>query len=72
MLSLRRAREFRLPPPIGASKSRELLAALRPPKRNRSLIAVPGINDATAATDYLSASTAEFVAMQLEYPNSHP
>src|SRR4029079_4974553 len=53
---------FRLPshleapacmPPLAAAETAELLAALTPPKRERPLIAVIGINDATETTDYL-------------------
>lgn len=41
------------PPPIAQEESEAALAALRPPKRERPLIAIIGINDATEITDYL-------------------
>jgi putative intracellular protease/amidase len=41
------------PPPIGKPEADALLAALKPPKRQRPLIAIVGINDATETTDYL-------------------
>jgi hypothetical protein len=40
-------------PPIPEEETDALIAALRPPKRQRPLIAVIGINKATEATDYL-------------------
>ena len=40
-------------PPIAAEETRATLAALKPPKRERPLIAIVGINDATETTDYL-------------------
>jgi len=40
-------------PPIGTQEADALLAGLKPPKRQRPLIAVIGINDATETTDYL-------------------
>lgn len=40
-------------PPVPASETKAMLAALRPTKRERPLIAVVGINDATETTDYL-------------------
>jgi transcriptional regulator GlxA family with amidase domain len=40
-------------PPIGNQEADALLAALKPPKRQRPLIAIIGINDATETTDYL-------------------
>jgi hypothetical protein len=56
MLSLPAAREFTSPPPTGLSEMEALLAALKPPKRGRPLIATIGINDATETTDYLMPS----------------
>jgi putative intracellular protease/amidase len=53
MLSLPAAREFTVQPPLGDLESQALLAALKPPKRRRPVIAAIGINDATEATDYL-------------------
>ena len=40
-------------PPIAKQEADATLAALKPPKRQRPLIAIIGINDATEATDYL-------------------
>jgi putative intracellular protease/amidase len=40
-------------PPIPQRESEAMVAALRPPKRERPLIAVVGINDGTETTDYL-------------------
>jgi putative intracellular protease/amidase len=39
--------------PIPAQETRAALAALKPPKRARPLVAIIGINDATETTDYL-------------------
>ena len=50
---------FSLPPPAVATRRRSrsetdaTIAALKPPKRQRPLIAIIGINDATETTDYL-------------------
>jgi len=41
------------PPAIGPDEIAATLAALKPPKRQRPLIAVIGINDATETTDYV-------------------
>lgn len=41
------------PPPVAADEAAATLAALKPPKRARPLIAVVGINDSTETTDYL-------------------
>ena len=40
-------------PPIAQEEADAILAALKPPKRQRPLIAIVGINDATEVTDYL-------------------
>jgi transcriptional regulator GlxA family with amidase domain len=40
-------------PLVGEQEEDAMLAALEPPKRQRPLIAIIGINDATEATDYL-------------------
>ncbi len=40
-------------PPIAQAEIEAALAALKPPKRKRPLVAIIGINDATEATDYL-------------------
>ncbi len=53
MLSLPPAATPTSPRPIGKSEAEALLAALKPPKRQRPVIAVIGINDATETTDYL-------------------
>jgi putative intracellular protease/amidase len=53
VLSLPAAREFTSPPLIGVSEAEALLAALKPPKRGRPVIASVGINDATETTDYV-------------------
>jgi putative intracellular protease/amidase len=53
LLSLPPARGVVSPPPIERSETEALLAALKPPKRQRPLIASIGINDATETTDYL-------------------
>ncbi len=41
------------PPPIAQQETETMLAALKPPKRPRPLIAIIGINEATETTDYL-------------------
>ena len=51
LLSLPATRGFTSPPPIGVSETQALLAALKPPKRARPVIASIGINDATETTD---------------------
>ena len=53
MLSLPAGSAATLADPIGARETDALLAALRPPKRRRPVIASIGINDATETTDYL-------------------
>lgn len=53
ILSLGSPPARRTPPPIPQQEAEATLAALKPPKRQRPLIAVVGINDATEATDYL-------------------
>ena len=40
-------------PAIGENETVAMLAALKPPKRQRPVIAVIGINDATETTDYV-------------------
>jgi len=40
-------------PPIAKEEAEATIAALKPPKRRRPLIAIIGINDATETTDYL-------------------
>jgi transcriptional regulator GlxA family with amidase domain len=51
--SLPPARSVTPPPPIAESERDATVAALKPPKRQRPLIAIIGINDATETTDYL-------------------
>ena len=41
------------PPAVAPAETDAMLAALKPPKRTRPLVAVVGINDATETTDYL-------------------
>lgn len=60
-------------PPIAREEAEATVAALKPPKRPRPLIAVVGINDATEATDYLMpygilrrADVADVVALATE------
>ncbi|OHV75630.1 DJ-1/PfpI family protein [Rhizobium sp. LCM 4573] len=40
-------------PPVPQEETRATLEALKPPKRQRPLVAIIGINDATETTDYL-------------------
>jgi len=51
--SLPPARSFAAPTPIAQAERDATIAALKPPKRSRPLIAIIGINDATETTDYL-------------------
>jgi putative intracellular protease/amidase len=53
ILSLPQARTNTPGPIIGELETEAVLAALRPPKRARPLVAILGINDATEGTDYL-------------------
>jgi putative intracellular protease/amidase len=53
ILSLPPAPETTAAPPIAKQETDAILAALKPPKRQRPLIAIIGINDSTEATDYL-------------------
>lgn len=53
MLSLPAASTAAVAPPIPQEEAGAMLALLRPAKRERPLIAVIGINDATETTDYL-------------------
>jgi transcriptional regulator GlxA family with amidase domain len=41
------------PPPIAQSEMEAMLAALKPPKRKRPLVAIIGVNEGTEVTDYL-------------------
>jgi putative intracellular protease/amidase len=53
ILSLPPTPAVKAPPPIPQAETDATLAALKPPKRPRPLIALIGINDATEVTDYL-------------------
>jgi len=73
ILSLPPATAFREAPAIAQDETDAALAALRPPKRQRPLVAIIGINDATETTDYLMpygilrrADIADVVALATE------
>jgi transcriptional regulator GlxA family with amidase domain len=53
ILSLPPAPDATSAPPIASQEADAAIAALKPPKRPRPLIAIVGINDATETTDYL-------------------
>jgi hypothetical protein len=53
ILSLPAAATVSGAPPISKEEADDTLMALKPPKRQRPLIAIIGINDATETTDYL-------------------
>src|SRR5919199_6227052 len=53
ILSLPPGRSAAMPPPVPKEETEATLAALKPPKRERPLIAVIGINNATETNDYL-------------------
>ncbi|MCV3238803.1 DJ-1/PfpI family protein [Mesorhizobium sp. ZC-5] len=53
ILSLPAAPAAAAAPPIAQDEAEATLAALKPPKRQRPLVAIIGINDATETTDYL-------------------
>lgn len=60
-------------PPIARTEADAMLAALKPPKRERPLVAIIGLNDATETTDYLMpygilkrADVADVVALAIE------
>jgi transcriptional regulator GlxA family with amidase domain len=70
ILSLPPARAATAQPPIAEAEAQATLAALKPTRRARPVIAVIGINDATETTDYLMpygilkrADVAEVVAL---------
>src|ERR1700716_4066696 len=44
---------FAAAPPIAKEEADATIAALAPPKRARPLIAIVGVNDSSATTDYL-------------------
>ncbi|MDB5452748.1 MAG: transcriptional regulator [Caulobacteraceae bacterium] len=73
VLSLPPAPTAAAAPPIAQDEAEATIAALKPPKRQRPLIAIVGINDATELTDYLMpygvlrrADVAEVVALATE------
>src|SRR5688500_9772265 len=73
LLLLPPAPEPEVAPPIAKAETDAMLAALEPPRRQRPVIAVVGINDATETTDYLMtygilrrADVAEVVALATE------
>jgi putative intracellular protease/amidase len=53
IFSLPAAPSVAAPPPIAQDERDAMIAALKPPKRQRPLIAIIGINNATETTDYL-------------------
>jgi putative intracellular protease/amidase len=53
LLSLPPSAADSVAPPVGKQEADALVAALKPPKRQRPLVAIIGINDATELTDYL-------------------
>jgi putative intracellular protease/amidase len=73
ILSLPPAPSARSKPPIAKEEADAAIAALKPPKRQRPLIAIVGINDATETTDYIMpygilrrADVADVVALATE------
>src|SRR5262245_34405262 len=53
IMSLPQAPAARAAPPLAQEEADAMLAALKPPKRRRPLIAIVGVNDGTETTDYL-------------------
>lgn len=53
ILSLPPAPALGAAPPVARAEADATISALKPPKRQRPLIAIVGINDATETTDYL-------------------
>jgi putative intracellular protease/amidase len=53
ILTLPSATAFATAPPITQEEAEATIAALKPPKRRRPLIAIVGINDGSETTDYL-------------------
>jgi putative intracellular protease/amidase len=53
ILTLPPATAFAAAPPIAQEEAEATIAALKPPKRRRPLIAIVGINDGSETTDYL-------------------
>jgi len=73
ILSLPPAPAVGAAPPIAQEEADATIAALKPPKRQRPLIAIIGVNNATEATDYLMpygilrrADVADVVALAME------
>ena len=73
ILSLPPAPDVGAAPPIGKDEADAMIAALKPPKRQRPLVAIVGLNDATETTDYLMpygilrrADVADVVALSTE------
>ena len=73
ILSLPSAPKIDAAPPVARNEAEAVLAALKPPKRQRPLVAIIGINDATETTDYLMpygilsrADVADVVALATE------
>lgn len=73
IFSLPPAQAAKATPPIAKKEADAMIAALKPPKRERPLIAIVGINDATETTDYLMpygilrrAGIADVVALATE------
>ncbi len=73
LLSLPSASLAAVPPAIDSQEAEAAVAALKPPKRERPLVAIVGINDATETTDYLMpygilrrADVADVVALATE------
>jgi putative intracellular protease/amidase len=54
IFSLPAASSVDSPPPIAQDERDATIAALKPPKRQRPLVTIIGINDATETTDYLT------------------
>jgi transcriptional regulator GlxA family with amidase domain len=73
ILSLPSASPVAAVPPIPQAEAHAMMAALKPPKRQRPLVAIIGINNATEVTDYLMpygilrrADIADVVALATE------
>src|SRR3981189_290597 len=53
ILTLPPAPSFGAAPPIAKEEADATIAALKPPKRRRPLIAIVGVNESSETTDYL-------------------
>jgi putative intracellular protease/amidase len=53
ILTLPPASAFAIAPPVAKEEADATIAALKPPKRARPLIAIVGVNDSSETTDYL-------------------